>query len=189
MKKIISVIVSGVLITSLFTNFAAAQQGNDFSYSGKNAGKSFLPQIAELTPVPDNTSGTSKADLKLMKANMKAAKAELKATTNFNRVYKNAPDVKWVVEEKALVGFFNQDDKRSMVAYNKKGNWMYTIVNYSADKLSATTRNMIQEAFKHFKITLVQEISQGDVTVLEIHLQLEDEYKNILVYEGEIINL
>ncbi len=188
MKKLISVLVSGVLFTSLFTSYAIAQQANNISFSKLKTENNFSPQPLVQKP-SETTDRVTKAKLKLMKANKKAAKAELKATTNFNKTFSNTDDLQWYVEDKIIMASFKSDksERHSCVVYDKKGNWVYTILNYSEDKLPASIRADIHKQYKCYSISLVQEISQGDIHVIKVLLNDGSTIKNILVYENELI--
>ncbi len=187
MKKLISVLVSGVIFTSLFTGYAIAQQSTNISFSETKAGNKFSLLTLENVPSNVTTDKLTRAAVKKIKAKLMAARAGFNANADFNKKFRDAAEVKWGVEEKAIVASFIFDDMRSRVVYDKKGNWLYTILNYNADRLPANTRAMIQHAYKDCTITLVQEIFHGDTNLLKVHLKNNAGYKKILIHNDEII--
>lgn len=87
-----------VTLTSLLCNYSIAQNKGDISLetSNKATPAFFTPeQKAEMNFSNASANSVGKADLKFMKANLRAAKATFKATSNFNQSFKDVSGVQW----------------------------------------------------------------------------------------------
>jgi len=186
MKKIIIVFVSGVLYASLITNQVNAQRASDASFvdpkiinSGSSDGGK---KIAENTAIDPG----DKSAIKEMEANLKAAKVNLKVTAHVNKNFKNISGLSWNTEEKVIVATFKMNEKPTRVVYDKKGHWLYTITTFREDQMPGEIRSLVKEAYSGYTISLVHEISQGDITLYSVQLEDCTSYKQVLVYQGEI---
>lgn len=182
MKKLLMLLVTGALYTWVITNYASAQAVSNISYPVPATVSAYEEKPA-LTHAVDPIDKTV---LKEMKANLRAAKASLKITNDFSKHFKNARDVKWNTEEKAIIATFKKDDKSTRVVYDKKGNWVYTIITYYEDQMPADIRALVKSAYNDFTISLVHEISQGGYNIYKVHLEDSTRLKQVLVYNNEI---
>ena len=129
-----------------------------------------------------------KQTIKNLKADLKSARANLRATSDFNRQFADASDVQWVSEEEVItVSFIKYGNLRSRATYDKKGNLLYSVVNYYEQDLPEEQRSLVTSNFPNMKITLVQEIKQGNALVYKIHLENDATLKHVLISDGEVI--
>ena len=186
MKKTTIMLVAGITCTSLIFNYAVAQVASNFSRPVKPGISLILPANQTLA-LADGNNPIDKNALKEMKANLKAAKAQLKITTGFSKRFKNATAVIWNNEEKAIVANFKEDGQSTRVVYDKKGNWIYTIVTYfNEELLPQNVRKLVHANYFDFNITLVQEINQGGVLVYSVQIEDDRQFKQVLVCNDEI---
>lgn len=186
MKKIIMVLVCGVLYTSLTTSPANAQKASDIAFADATVAKKSSLAEAEKKVAANAVSPEDETSKKEKKANLRAAKANLKVTNHFNKNFKDVSDLTWSDEEKATVATFKINEKSARIVYDKRGNWLYSIINYQEDQMPANIRSLVKSAYKGFSISLVQEVSQNDITLYKIHLEDCNSLKQILVYNDEI---
>ena len=73
--------------------------------------------------------------------------------------------------------------------YDKKGNWLYTIINYQEDDLPKDVKNLVNDMFKGFSISLVQELSQGDITCYKVFLENCRNVEHVIVYNDEVVSV
>ncbi|MEO6730378.1 MAG: hypothetical protein ABIN01_04120 [Ferruginibacter sp.] len=186
MKKVLMIVVSGVIYASAVTSPVAAQTATNSSYAAQvNVDKN---EFLEFTKPKENTVADplNKTAVKDMKANLKEAKAKLKATSNFSNRYQDVSDVKWYAEEKAIVSSFKMQGKSGRSVYNKKGSWIFTIITYYKDQLPQQEKSLVEDSYPDFEITLVQEIHQGTEKVYVVHLESITRLKQILISDNEI---
>lgn len=188
MKKIISNLLIAAIITSLVAGKSTAQNQSGIfsSASSKENSSSFSEDESakNVNRVIDDKSG--KKDIKLLRANLKAARANFKAVSDFNRNYKNASDVLWNTEANAIVVSFKVGALISRSVYDKAGSRLYTVLNYYEDELPDQIRQLVKRSYKNLNISLVQEILQNDMQVYKIQLEDDTTIKQILVFDGEI---
>lgn len=186
MKKILSNLVLGTLMAAIVPGFSIAQGIADYSYSktAKESGLSSAPvdkAAAASIDVP-----LSKTAIKAMEKDLSVAKANYKATENFNKNYKNATDVSWNTQKDVIVASFSYAGCRSRAVYSKKGNWHYTILNYYEQNMAPSMQAQVKEQFPNFNIHFVQEVTQGSAKVFVIHLENDSTLKKILIRDDEI---
>lgn len=182
MKKLILMIVSGVVYTSLMTGSATAQKAINASFGTPSASTSNDKTIDATAVNP-----TDKTAVKEMKANLKAAKANLKVTNDLEKNFKGATNMTSYSEDKVIVAKFNMGEKSARVVYDKRGNWLYSVITYFEAQLPADIKAQVRAEYRDFNITMVQEISQGNISGLyKVFLENDTQLKQVLVYNNEI---
>ncbi len=182
----IMILVTGVLFTSLITSYATAQKATDISFAASKTGINNGLAESEKTAVSNAIVNNDETAFKEMKANLKAAKANLKVTNYLDKNFKNVSGLKWNSEEKVIVATFKMNDKSARVVYNKKGNWLFTITTYNEAQMPQDIRLLVKANYGGYSISMVQEVSQGDVTLYKVHLEDCSSIKQILVRNNEI---
>jgi hypothetical protein len=173
MKKIIIVLVCGMLYTSASINQATAQKATNASFE---------------TPTIEGQSGESadKASASRSEADLKAAKVNLKVTNHLSKQFRNMSNLKWSTEEKVIVATFKIDEKSGRVVYNKKGNWLYSIITYTEDQMPKEVKFLINDAYPGYNITLVHEITQGSTFLYDVFIEDSSHLKQILVQDQDL---
>jgi hypothetical protein len=77
---------------------------------------------------------------------------------NFERKFKNVTNARWYESSYGFVVKFNLTGIDYRVDLDKRGTWLYTIRNYDEMKLPGEIRHLINDSYKDYSITLVQEI-------------------------------
>jgi hypothetical protein len=70
------------------------------------------------------------------------------------------------------------DGRQSTSAYNKRGNWLYTIQQYNTDNLDKKIIDKVQSVYGDYGVTSIQKVDQpGMETVYVLHLENENSIK------------
>lgn len=186
MKKITIMLFATVTLSSLTVKQTTAQVAANFSRPLD--ARIILMPSANNNPAPTGSSSTiDKNAVKEMKANLRAAKTQLKISNDFAKRFKNVTDATWYTEEKVAVANFKNRDQATRVVYDKKGNWIYTIVTYSDEELMPEqVRKLVHANYVDFNIKMVQEINQRNIIIYAVQIEDGRHFKQILVYNEEI---
>ena len=109
-----------------------------------------------------------------------------KAERNFRREFRTVYNPKWVEKEDGFRAKFVENDISYMVDYDKKGNWLNTISNYSEDHLDTHIANAVKMAFLGYAIVHVTEIKKGKATIYLVKIDNQKLLKTIRVENGEM---
>jgi len=187
MKKIIMVLVSGVLYTSLTIGNATAQKVTDISFAALKIDYK-IDSVSDDNLVAGNAiDPANKIALKGMKASLKEVKYNFKVTNHINSNFKNISNLLLSSADNLTIAKFKMNDKSAKVVYDKKGNWSYTMLTYHEDQMPKDIKSLIKDNYKGFTISLIHEIKQPDITCYMIYLDEETSFKHVLVYNDEII--
>jgi hypothetical protein len=188
MKKINLVLACGVIFTLASSINLSAQDGKDFALTNASGTK----QTVNLS-FPENAHSTKiindKKDVKELKARLREAKANNKVTGYVNNHFKDVSDLQIfgaTATSELILAKFTMYKKSARAVYDKKGNWLYTIINYQEDDLPGNVKSLVNSRFKEYSITLVQEISEGDITFYKVFLENCRNAKQVLVYNDEV---
>jgi len=148
-----------------------------------------IPATAQLSFVKVETSRTNpfnESTVSNASDNIEPSAVNHKAVKDFDRNFKNA-NAKWYQVENQFVAMFTADDVSYQIAYNKKGNKLYSIRNYDESKLSADVRHNVKSTYYDYTITLVQEIDMPlkPLTFI-VHLDGKTDIINLRIRDGEM---
>lgn len=115
-----------------------------------------------------------------------AAALNNKAERSFRKEFKHAYNTKWIEKEDGFRAKFVDNDISYMVDYNKKGNWVSTISNYTEDHLDSHIANAVKTAFLGYAIVHVTEIRKGKITVYLVKIDNQKLLKTVRVQNGEM---
>ena len=187
MKKINSSLVCLVIFTLAYTNNSTAQAGKDVSLtnsSGTKQGVNFSDPANALSA----KTNAGKPTVKQVKARVWEAKINSKVASHVSNNFKDVEGLQiFNANNEPILAKFTMHNKSARVLYDKNGNWVHTVLNYKEDDLPAAVKSLVNNSFKDFSITLVQEISEGDITCCyKVLLESNTSFKEVLVYNGEI---
>jgi hypothetical protein len=132
------------------------------------------------------TSAEAKEAAKTEKAAAELKKANSKAAKNFSQQFKDQPNAEWFVEDQVITAYFKNDDITTRSVYDKKGNWIHTMLVYPESRMPNDVRRTVKNEYGDYNITQVQEIKEGDKTFYVVHLQDGKKYKQVGVCDGEM---
>jgi len=113
-----------------------------------------------------------------------------RAKAHFNENYAEAEDAVWfALPDKTIYCIFHQGRKVNRVFYNSHGYWLYTLIGYPASGLHKDIKTLVQDNFKGYHITYVNEIrSDLDEPVYMINIENEV-YGKVIRVAGEDIDI
>lgn len=185
MKKILTVLIGGTLISFANSNANAQKIDNNIAYeAGKNNAKVSFPTVDEATDVKSVAvlAKTSKADLKAIKANFKA-------TELFKEAFKDAPEAKWATGINTIVAYFTKDSLRTQAVFNKSGILLHYLTFYPADKTPKAIRSIIKDVYSNANINLLTEVKENDMDFYIVNIEDKKTFKEIAIYNNEIVLL
>jgi hypothetical protein len=109
-----------------------------------------------------------------------------KADKNFRKEFRNVSNATWMEKEDGYRVKFTDNDIRFMVDYDKKGNWLSTISNYSEDDLDPGIAVAVKTAFLGYAIVHVTEVRKGDVIAYLVKIDNQKLLKTVRVINGEM---
>ena len=169
MKKNLLTSLAGISLTLLIGIAANGQLAS-----------SNVPSPKEIVSVQNSASNSASNSVEPSNVNQKAVKDLAKS-------FKNLFDEKWLKVAGGFVVKFALTDVLCQVAYDKRGNRVYSVRTYSEAKLPVDIRHIVKSTYYDYNITLVQEIEQpaNHITYI-IHLEGKTELINLKVIDGEM---
>jgi hypothetical protein len=117
-------------------------------------------------------------------------KASDRALAHFKANFGEATDAVWYTgSDKGIYCVFLQGNTHNRVFYSKSGYWEYTLLSYPPSALRKDVKDLIQENFKSYHISYVNEIRSGiDEPVYVINIENGDFIK-VIKEKGENIEI
>jgi hypothetical protein len=110
-----------------------------------------------------------------------------RALKDFQRTFGNVNNVTWLeTKNGGYIAKFVNADVKTVVAYNPKGSWSYTINYYGEKKLPADIRKMVKSTYYDYSIFGIAEVHFDKETVYMLYIQDESHFKTIRVYNDEM---
>lgn len=187
MKKINLVIVYGVLFTLIASNCLNAQDGKDLSKTVFPVPELSKSSAGSLNNGKAENDSTELSDNKL-KADLKEAKISRKITGYVSNHFKDISGLKiYSNTDGSFLALFIMQKRPARVMYDKNGNWKYTIINCQEVDLPQNVKDLLNNNYIGYSISLVQEISQGELSFYKVYLENCKSFKQVLVSGDEII--
>jgi hypothetical protein len=108
------------------------------------------------------------------------------AGLHFKKIIKSLDGEKWFSFSDGYVVEFTHDCIPMLAAYNKKGNWEFTVSYNSEKDLPVEVRQVVKNSFPDFNITRAEKVRVAEKTIYVLHMQNEKSWKNVRVCEGEM---
>jgi len=110
-----------------------------------------------------------------------------RALKAFQRSFGNVDNVTWYEPKNGgYIAKFVNADVKTIVAYNPRGNWSYTINYYGEKKLPADVRKTVKSTYYDYSIFGIAEVHFDEETVYMIYMQDDGHFKTIRVYNNEM---
>src|SRR5450631_1257526 len=81
-----------------------------------------------------------------------------KAATDFKERFGNPEGTRWISDENGFTSYFKVEGFNDKVCYDKKGNWMYSLILYNESKLPKDVRANVKSVYYDMAIVLVKEV-------------------------------
>ena len=112
--------------------------------------------------------------------------AAVKATGHFWKTYGENRGENWYPVTNGFLAEFSEKEVQVKVIYSQKGNWVYTLRQYSEKELPEDIRGQVKSRYYDDTITWVKEFIQPQNTVYLIHIENDSRWKTIRVSDGEM---
>ena len=109
-----------------------------------------------------------------------------KMFTHFTRNYRGASNIRVSDVQDQTSVKFDMNGISQSVRYDKKGKWLFSIKNYSEEKLSPDVRSSVESSYPGFMVFgFVNEIKVLDKTAYLVMIENSKSWKRIRVVDGE----
>lgn len=112
-----------------------------------------------------------------------------KAISNFNKSYKGIDNAQWFeTKQGGSVCRFVVKDEVNRAYYDKKGNWQYTISDYTEKELPEDVRRQVKSTYYDYNISFAQKIDMAIASkiVYLVQVRNEKDFKTVRVCDGEM---
>lgn len=111
----------------------------------------------------------------------------IKAVKDFEKSCQKAENIHWFIERNVTFAYYNVSGNRGKRVYDKKGNFVYSMVNYPEEYLPYDIRDQVKRIYYlDYNIIWVQEIQTEGKTIYVVHLTNKTTWLNVRVCEGEM---
>jgi hypothetical protein len=117
---------------------------------------------------------------------LRTERAGVKAAREFWKMNGEEKNEKWYKLPGGYLAEFNEGSIQNKVVFDKNGNWVYTMREYSEKELPKDVRRLVKSIYYDFSIGWVKEVSQFQSQVYVVHIDGPSEWKDLLVRDGEI---
>jgi hypothetical protein len=112
--------------------------------------------------------------------------AAIKATSLFWKVYGESKGEKWYNLPKGYMAEFTEKSVGVKVIYNQRGDWVYTLRQYTEKELPMDIRAQVRSLYYDDTIGVIKEVIQLQYTVYLIHIENGTRWKTIRFRDGEM---
>lgn len=109
-----------------------------------------------------------------------------KASRDFWKRAGEQKDEQWYKLSQGYQAEYKEGPVKGQYMYDKKGNWLYSILTYGEEKMPEDVRQFVRSTYFDFGIRWVKEVSEAQYTVYVIHMENEKAWKDVAVQEGEM---
>ncbi len=118
---------------------------------------------------------------------VRSSSANTKAANDFNKRFNNASGAWWISDNNSIASYFKEDGFTNKVCYDRKGNWMYSMIFYNESKLPKDVRATVKSAYYDMAIVLVKEMQTTEGKVYVVNLEDKTNIRIVKVNdEGEM---
>lgn len=110
----------------------------------------------------------------------------VKAAREFYKRHGEDKDEKWYKFPGGYLAEFLDGEIETKMVFDKRGNWTYTLRQYTEKQLPAEVRALVKSIYYDFTIGWVKEVIQFQSLVYVVHIDNAPEWKDLVVRDGEI---
>jgi hypothetical protein len=118
--------------------------------------------------------------------NIGTDKAATRATRDFWDRVGDQNTAQWYKLSNGYMAEYYQGATQAHYVYDQKGNFVYSMLTYTAKELPTTVRHLVRSNYYDFTIGWVKEINEAQTTAYVVHLEDSASWKDVVVQEGEI---
>jgi hypothetical protein len=169
MKKAIFTLVTGISCLSLFAQQESKQQ--DLT------DPKILLAVIRISDPSQNEVSDKTASLNDVSS---------KAIRDFDKVFKDVKDEKWYLLPNGYLAEFSREDAKTLVVYDKNGNWNFTICYAGERILPEKVRSAIKSVYYDYNIKRVEKIQVEDKVFYLANIDNDTQLKTVRVSDGEV---
>ena len=110
-----------------------------------------------------------------------------KTVRNFWRLFGDSKNENWFHLENGYLAEFAENGKHYRAFFDRKGDWIYTVKQYSEKELPKDVRAEVRSTYYDYAIGHVTEVNQAQLVVYLVHIEDAQEWKTIRVAaDGEM---
>lgn len=143
-----------------------------------------LTMVMIYFPPTIHAQATNNAFLNIQ--NLGAEHGAVKAAREFWKKHGEKKDEKWYKFPGGYLAEFMDGDIGTKVIFDRKGNWSYTMRQYTEKQLPKDIRTLVKSTYYDFSIGWVKEVTQFQSLVYVVHIENAPEWKDLAVRDGEI---
>jgi hypothetical protein len=110
----------------------------------------------------------------------------IKAVRNFWQTFGDSKNETWYYLPEGALAEFQENGVSYRVSYSKKGEWVYTLKQYTEKELPEDVRAQVKSVYYDYRIGWVKEVDQAGMFVYLVHIENERESKTIRLADGEM---
>ncbi|HEX8460071.1 MAG TPA: hypothetical protein VF623_01520 [Segetibacter sp.] len=183
MKKFLTVSLSTIVISLTIASNVSAQPDKEVAVSNikNNAAMNFYKNESS---ADKNIAGTTKERIKEAKKELKALKANTRATAHFQKSFIDVPEAIWSVEKNVIVAAFTKNEVRTTAIYDKKGYLIHTLTYYQEPQTPNNIRSVIERDYPDGNINLTIQVRENGMEFYIVQIEDKRTYKELAVYNG-----
>ena len=112
--------------------------------------------------------------------------AAIKAVGQFWKTFGDSRNELWYKLPGGYLAEFSEKVVQVRAVYDKKGNWVYSIRQYTEKELPEEIRDQLRSRYYKDTIGVVKEVNQPQNTVYLIHIENGARWKTVRVADGEM---
>jgi len=113
--------------------------------------------------------------------------ANEKVVKDFNKKFKSSVNPVIYSSKDGFIAKSLVDGHEITSAYDKKGNWVYTIKLYPTDNLALNIINIVEGSFDNYFITTMDKVDQpGNESVYIVYMENCNSFKTLRVVNNEV---
>lgn len=119
-------------------------------------------------------------------AGINPAAANEKAVKNFNKQFQQSPALVTLSGDGFIVRGKSEGHEVT-AAYDKKGNWVYTLTRYPSANLQKNIIDVVNRSYNNYYISGMEKVDQpARKSVFIVYMENQDSYKTLRVVDKEV---
>jgi len=112
--------------------------------------------------------------------------AAVKASRDLIQRAGDRKDEHWYKAPAGYEAEYTDGAVKAFYLYDKRGNWVYTILTYGEYHLPEEVRAQVKRNFYDFNINWVKEVTEAQTTVYVVHIENDKAWKEVALQDGEM---
>jgi len=143
-----------------------------------------LTYLFLIAHIPAHAQATNNTFLNIH--NLKNDKGGVRATREFWKLAGENKEERWYQLPGGYLAEFEEGAIRSKLVFDRNGNWVYTMREYTEKELPGEIRRLVKSTYYDFSIGWIKEVSQLRSKAYVVHIDNAPEWKDLIVRDDEI---